>query len=577
MKNTTYYCRLKVLSPVHVGCDEVYEPTGFALDEEQKELIAFEPASFLGLLEQEHLDRFSVICRKGTDQSILEIYKFIRRHKEHAHGRRVSVPDGFVAHYNKTLNLPPNAVGQQLNKFQLARTAFQPISGTPYLPGSAVKGALRTAVLNLRNNGKSHPKYRNGNQLNDELVGGTFATDPFRLVKVGDFQAAGAVRQKIVYAVNRKKQPSEKEARGPYQMLEVVEADTEFIGTITIQAPPAGAGIRRPVDMDELVSALGFYNRELEREKISLKSIGCSRAVQDLEPNGKKLIRVGRHSGAECVTVAGHRDIKIMQGPGTKPKYKNHATTLWLAAGSDNPSTNRFLQPFGWIEFSLLTAEQTEQCAQEQTAAFHAWEQDQQEVLTAFTARAEALARQQEEARMVQEQRAAEQQRREEELRQYPWRAVLAGLDSITNWGDLKTQVLEHEDFTAHQSEQEVGQAVADTACRVGKAIGRKWTDERDTVVGQWTAVSGITWKSLAAATEGVVQTPQCNTEHLEQIRGLTNWAAYKKSGFKISKLDKQCAQALKAKFSNWKLKKSKDKQQKKAFNDLVKRLKKLS
>lgn len=50
MKSTTYYCRLKVLSPVHIGCDEVYEPTGFAIDEEQKKLIAFEAASFLSRL-----------------------------------------------------------------------------------------------------------------------------------------------------------------------------------------------------------------------------------------------------------------------------------------------------------------------------------------------------------------------------------------------------------------------------------------------------------------------------------------------------------------------------------------------
>jgi len=573
MKTQTYYCRLKVISPVHIGCDEVYEPTGFALDEQRKVLVAFEPASFLGMLEQQDLDKFSAICRKGTVESLLEIYKFIRQHKEHARGRRVSVSDAFVAHYSKTLNLPANAVQQQLNKFQLARTAYRPTSGVPYIPGSALKGALRTAVLNLRNNGKTQPKYRNDKQLNDELAGGAFATDPFRLVKVSDFQASGDIRQKIVYAVNKKKKPSEKEARGPYQILEVIEADTEFVGTITIQVPPAGAGIRRPVDMDELQQALGFYRREFEREKITLKSIGCEQALQTIPPAQGSLIRVGRHSGAECVTVEGHRKIWIKKGR-REGKTLHHATTLWLAAGSDNPSTNNFLQPFGWAEFALLTAEEAGEYEKERAATFSTWEKDQQEVLAAFTARTEQLARQQEEERLAQERLAAEQRQREEELRKYPWRAVLPKLAQIADWGALKTQVLEQKDFMQYQAEEEVGLAVVETARRVAGAIGKKWTSDRDAVVADWSAVSGVSWKPLAAT--AVPKPPQVNTEQLKQINRLTTWAEYKKSGLKISKLDKQCGQALKEKFSSWKMKKSKDKQQKKAYKDLTKRLKQI-
>ena len=77
METNTYYLRLKVVSPIHIGCDEVYEPTGFVVDEEKKELVSFDPAAFLGQLEQKELDRFSAICKKGTVASLLEIYKFI--------------------------------------------------------------------------------------------------------------------------------------------------------------------------------------------------------------------------------------------------------------------------------------------------------------------------------------------------------------------------------------------------------------------------------------------------------------------------------------------------------------------
>lgn len=582
MKTQTYTCRIKILSPVHIGCDEVYEPTGFTLDERRKELIAFEPTSFLGRLEQQDLDKFSAICRKGTVQSLLEIYKFIRRHKEHAHGRRVHVVDGIISHYQKTLKLQPHAVQQRLNKFQIARTAYQPISGVPYIPGSALKGALRTAVLNLRNGGKSQPQFRGkaANMNLQELVldynGRQMETDPFRLVKVGDFQAVGDVRQKIVYAVNRKKKPSKKEARGPYQILEVIEAGTKFVGIITIQKPPAGAEIRQPIDMDELRQALRFYNQELQREKISLNTIGCEQALQDLHADSATFIRMGRHSGAESVTVSGRRDIKIMQGPGEKPRYKDHTTTLWLAAASDNPSTNSLLQPFGWAEFDLLTAEEAEKYDNEQTAAFKAWEHKQQAVLTAYSARAEQQARQREEERRIQEQRKAEQRQREKELSKYPWRAVLPRLTQVNDWGALKTQVLENEEFLKHQAEKEVGQAVVDTARRIVGTIGKKWTSDRDDILAAWTAVSGATWKPLAPLpTEP--ETAPINTELLAQINGLQSWVEFKKSGVKIPKLDKECALALKEKFSSWKLKRSNDKQQKKAYNQLVKRLKKLT
>ena len=33
MNKQTFKCYIKTLSPIHVECDEVYEPTGFVMDE----------------------------------------------------------------------------------------------------------------------------------------------------------------------------------------------------------------------------------------------------------------------------------------------------------------------------------------------------------------------------------------------------------------------------------------------------------------------------------------------------------------------------------------------------------------
>jgi CRISPR-associated protein Csm5 len=65
------------------------------------------------------------------------------------------------------------------------------------------------------------------------------------------------------------------------------------------------------------------------------------------------LIRIGRHSGAESMTIYGHRNIKIMQGQGVRDKHQDYATTLWLASESSKPTSNDGLIPFGWamLEF----------------------------------------------------------------------------------------------------------------------------------------------------------------------------------------------------------------------------------
>ncbi len=579
MESTTYSFKLRVVSPVHLGCDEFYEPTGFAVDEQAKKLISFEPASFLGMLEQEDLDKYATICRKGTVASLLEIYKFIRQHKEHAincNSRQVAVSDAFVAHYTETLNLSPNAVQQQLNKFLMGRTAFQRRDSVPYIPGSALKGAIRTAVLSLRNNGKSYPKCHSGKKLNDDLAGGTFAKDPFRLIKVSDFQPAGDVEQRIVYAVNRKKKPSKKEARRPYQMLEVIEKGSEFIGTITVQQATAKTGIKQPVTFAEIHRALsGFYNREQQNEKSSLKSIGCDVTSSDTFPQGTTLIRVGRHSGAECVTVAGRRDIKIMQGSG-KAKFKDHATTLWLAAGSDNPGSNKFLQPFGWSVLTMLSEEEAMDFEEKKITAFNVWETEQRQTIVDFKENAKLLAKQREEEEQKKQRRAEEQRIKDEELRKYPWRVFIPeSLLSIADWGALKTKVLENEQYIQYQAEQEVGRAVAETVIRVAKSNRKTWDENRDLVVAEWLEASAIQWQPMAKGIAALPNPHKDSSALLEKINNLQKWSEYQAdNSVKIPKLDKPCAEALRIKFIEWKLKKSKGKQQQKSFKALNKRLK---
>jgi len=353
-------CFLKTLSPVHIGCDEVYEPMGFVMDEHAQQMVVFDPLSFISQMEDIDKKRFSEICLEGTVSSILEIYKFLRGRA--AQGRHIDVCQGFLDHYHKTLAIPAKdkkRVQQELNRFTIERTSFLPSDHRPYIPGSAIKGAIRTAYLNAMARKKKVPTQRGkyaAKDLEKELLdGGAFDTDPFRLVKIPDFRPVGLAKTRIVYAVNEKKMPSKFGARGPYKILEVIQPGALFEGEITVDTPPTKKSVNSPISMQGLLESIKqFFLREKNREDDDLKRINIPE-VQISDNKDMFLIRLGRHSGAESVTIEGHRNVKIMLGEGKKT-FKTYATTLWLASEMQKPKINENLYPFGWAVLGELSA-----------------------------------------------------------------------------------------------------------------------------------------------------------------------------------------------------------------------------
>jgi CRISPR-associated protein Csm5 len=420
MQSQTMYIRITTASPLHIGCDEVYEPTSFVIDKERKELVSFDTARFLEQLDGDALAKFSNICRQGTVVSLLELLRFMRDQADLAEGGRVAVPDGFLEHYEQTLSLSSGdqrRVQQELNNFQISRTAFDPITGSACIPGSAIKGAIRTAVLNFRNGGRKDPQFRGrsaGRELQEHLLGFKFSqlhSDPFRLVKVSDFFPATEERRHIIYAVDRKKRPGPRESQAPYQILEAVEPGVAFFGTITIAHPDMDADIRKPVTGAEIIKALGsFYGAEKKREDLELGQLNANPATFPENGDTTFPLRIGRHSGAECLTVQGHRDIRIMQGKGNPSKNLDHATTVWLAAQEKKPASNRGMAPFGWAVFETLDREAGDLCRLDTEKLRAAFLESQKKRVLARKQREEELrARLEEEKRLKAEQAAREE------------------------------------------------------------------------------------------------------------------------------------------------------------------------
>lgn len=373
--------RLHIVSPVHIGCDDVYEPTSFVIDEKKGTLIEFDPMDFIKKLSQKDREEFSKKCM-GDD--LLGIFKFIKaKYNMSIGGREVDICKDLSKHYEEILKSRPDDNKKVINQFIISKTAYNIHNGLPYIPGSSLKGALRTAYLsNLckeQNIANCWVNYLDKRELQSEkdkyywigkkniakkleeiILGGSFEFDPFRMVKISDFIPVRDFQTKIVYVANKKKKKSDKPTRadsGPPQILEVIQHGTVFEGIINIQQSLNISGIKRPVLGTKFFNLINdSYKQLYECEKAVIEEIGAhhvdlSRFIESL---GKSafLIRLGRHSGAEAVTIEGNRYIKIMQKRGEPDKYNDQATTMWLA--SDNRKSKTNLTPFGWGVLELL-------------------------------------------------------------------------------------------------------------------------------------------------------------------------------------------------------------------------------
>ena len=372
-------CNLSIttLSPIHIGCGDDYDPTNYVIDGNR--LYTFDPVLLLRELPMKAQEEFARIV-EGRD-SLRAIQSFFYRYKQSALkvGRlNANVAETVQVFYDSRIGQVAQREpgGNVLSKLEIARTAFNPISGQPTLPGSSIKGAIRPAVMESL---RQRQGFRKSRDMESEILGGSFSTDPFRFLKISDgtFRPKiarkiqdGSVqhverRPRVCLQVNRKKRPNQYEARGNvHTLLECIPANTpQAFAARWVVEQKAGRGGQVPglqLDFETVALACNrFYGERLQAE-INLhsytgkwaagmgKAMGPDGFLKKMADEGQGfLLRVGRHSGAESVTVNAPRSIKIMKARGQSPEYAEEATTLWLAADRKDQMDN--LQPFGWV------------------------------------------------------------------------------------------------------------------------------------------------------------------------------------------------------------------------------------
>ena len=349
-KLQTFLCSITPLSPLFIGCGEAYTPTDYIIDDGV--LYNFRPES-VPLTEAFHRK----LLEAAKSDSIAAVPAFFYANKrlfstfaENA----VEVCNSVESMYLSMVQA--NNVPKQ--NFICKTTYRQLADGSvaPYIPGSGIKGVIRTSLLDrLSGTVIQEQGFESG------LLGDNFSKSPFRFLRIGDFLSQGAVKMRIENCTRYRKTP---ENNGTFKRL--MSKKYEFVlpaqyrlfqGEIQIQdamseyVDPAKCYSSIKAIMSDLNRFYrGRFNEAAQHDLYKSYSIQklpwirtCEQLLLKLAPEIQAgrvaLIRIGGNVGAESLTlrngsaqIKNHKTGKIMQ----------YATTEWTAnVGHDN-------MPFGW-------------------------------------------------------------------------------------------------------------------------------------------------------------------------------------------------------------------------------------
>ncbi len=412
---TSHPLHITPLSPVHIGCNETYDPTNYVIDGDA--FYEFNTDIAISSLTEVAQKKLLKIVSGHANQDMLkQVQSFFYENREALMAQAehyFPVGKGVSGLYEKRIGKTAQheqGGNQVLNKLGIERSSYNPLDRKPIFPGSSIKGAMRTAMLNQINDGARKQNRERNKQLQERLFEYSMRDlqkDPMRLVSVGDARWTASHNipgSEIRFAVNRKRrlkegerlQQSMAEEKGLYQILECVSAMQPrcLTTTLNLHNPEAAKQHQNKLPKAELQWSIGdiaqacndFYQKLFQRETENMRKMGyldsawlelvqhifSPEILKKLDSNQAFILRLGRHSGAEAVTLEGARNgsIKIMGGNKGENHYKDAPTTWWLAAGDTDSKTDTL--PFGWVLVEIDTDTSIPLSAQQEMERFTA-------------------------------------------------------------------------------------------------------------------------------------------------------------------------------------------------------------
>ena len=285
-----------VISPVHIGTNELYEPTNFIIDGEY--LYYFKEEDFYKKLPKNDKVEFL----KLSENNVVELWKFIVQRKNIAkeiYKYKVKVTSGLKEHYEKALGKPTQisrSNQKTFNQFMIQKAIRTPTKKRLYIPGSSIKGTINTALEEMY-------KWYEDSKYHKEIL-----ISDARGVKI--FEMIG-------YSLNKER--FEDDMSGPKSIIEVIVSTpsdrSEFIFDIDFKR---FKDFDKHIEMKDIIKACNAHYEPLFRSMFEDKEIKrvlgnkFKATYENLKlKENQFLLRVGKHSGARAVTVEEKRKILV--------------------------------------------------------------------------------------------------------------------------------------------------------------------------------------------------------------------------------------------------------------------------
>ncbi len=373
--------QITTLSPVQLGSGEDFYPTNYVITDEGW-LHHFDELALSYALKGNLSKLSNALESQRGDDMILSIQRLIREYsKDLSKLAFYSLPvsQGFLSFYKSRIGqVAQRETGNKrvVNRLQISRTFIHPHKHVPVIPGSALKGAIRTAIVNKLAQHelvelKRLASDRQGSKKVQEKVLGYSRVneDPMKFFKVSDAEYQHSyLPTEIMFSVSRKRKPKAnyEPAEGVSTYMEVISpyrfqaftSDLRFVEAFdhkqNTAIPTSFAEVAKVCNAYYLPK-LKFELEQLSQEANYLDS-DYVKAVNDLlasewetmlKANKIFVLRLGKFSGAQDKTLDDLRSIAIKVG---QRDYENKPETheVRLAAEIDVKQKHGLL-PFGWV------------------------------------------------------------------------------------------------------------------------------------------------------------------------------------------------------------------------------------
>lgn len=345
---------LHILSPIHIGTGQELDPFSYVIKDNNMLLIDI--IEWMNTYPDQ--DELSGIL---DSNNFAEIRSFIAEKMVDGNCELAVIP----IKTSTLLNTYKRVIIEKDPRNQLLIDGMTRIavSQSPYIPGSSIKGSIRTAVANYfvdaagvtSKNKKKMFKPIFEPDYNEKIFGG-IKKDPMKNIKISDVSLdkyGSMIIEAEEYPLNEGKSKTPKGFKEVSANL--CQYGSPVIYPLRMSSKPFSL-FGKDLSLEFIIDALYiFYVSKYKDEYRKFFSTNRAKSIQqEIAPmsfeianlkTNEALIRIGHFSHVECITLDNVRDPKTRTVKGRPMPY---GTTRTLANG---------LYPFGWAKLEFLDIE----------------------------------------------------------------------------------------------------------------------------------------------------------------------------------------------------------------------------